>query len=416
MLHLLRVVICTILLATLFLGAKNQQRDDWYKSFYQNLAQQHVNSIRYFQIWVSPGSNSPQEALPIGGSQSNFELWLQTTQELMESPAAHLSIWSGNFLYEIMVDKNVYQKHESVFHSFKKKYGNNFEVSLIEDHKPHESSPLFIGYRQCLCGVAAVCSDYLRILHTPKKDFEINIYADIDTLSQAIRNKKQHSFQELGLNINENGVYFPFFSNKLLSVNIDMLVFKGISEVVRNYMTDFIEERLQRQKVFFNNVLAGDALLGVKNIDEYEELLQKRVFLLLSEPQTGINRDHVITDTVSANFWLRLAQKGWAYPYWNSMADTVKNYHSWKMEGSVASYESVDINLIMMNYSLAEQKVIIQLALMLYDQAYLKEQTVEWNDDFIRLFHERIFLNKELIESLPVYLRFLKNNINLLTS
>lgn len=85
-LNTLRVIFyCTLVASSLLVAKSHQESYDWYLSFYQSLAQQKINKIRYFQIWVAPGKESAAETLPIGGSKENFELWRQTIEEFIEN-------------------------------------------------------------------------------------------------------------------------------------------------------------------------------------------------------------------------------------------------------------------------------------------------------------------------------------------
>lgn len=396
------------------LGAQDKEPYDWYAYFYESLSQQEIKSIRYFQLWVAPGKNSPQEVLPIGGSQKNFELWLESTEEFLSSKEIYRQVWDGNFIYEITVDKNVYEKHQTLFENLKEKYDPYFEVSLIEDYQPKEAmSQMIVGYEQCLCGIASVCSDYWRFAHSQKEDFEVNIYADIDTLSQSIKTKKGRSDHNLGLNpYGSSGIYVPFFwTPSQLHWNTDILIFKNVSDLTYKKIQALFEDTLQKQALSFEHILKQQSQLQkIKFYEEYLDYLDRRLQLFLSQPQAELNRYQLIMFGIGPGFWLGMTQQNLANPYWHGASDNVDNYFSWVLKDIQESYESANGTLIDTLYSFEDKVNIIKMTIMLYDRAYLKKHNLEWSASLEAGFRSEVNKNQKILKELPAQLNFLKKN------
>lgn len=412
--HHLKKFYCYFLLVSTLLVADTKETYDWYTSFYEQLSQQDIKSIRYFQIWVAPGKSSPEEILPIGGSLENFELWLESTEEFITSKDFHREIWHGDFLYEITVDKNVYQKYQSLFEKLKAKYGGSFEFNVIEEYRPQDQqSPMRIGYEQCLCGVASVCSDYWRFAHSRKEEFEINIYADIDTLSQSIKTKKGQSHEKLGLSTSNNfGIYVPFFwSQGDLHWNTDMLIFKKVAAQQYNQIQALFEDTFEKQALSFEYILKHQK--NLENIGSYNEYLadlEKRLELFLVAPETQLNRYELIMSAAGPGFWLGMTQQNLAQPYWHGASDSVDNYFSWVSPDIQESYERADGILLDTLYTHDEKVKILKMIFMLYDRAYLKNQNIDWKKSLEAGFREEILKNQKILDELPPQLNFLKKN------
>lgn len=403
-----------LLFFSTLLGAYSKETHDWYASFYQSLAEQDIKSIRYFQIWVAPGKTSPQDALAIGGNQENFELWLQTAQEFIGSKDFYRQIWEGDFFYEITVDKNVYEKHEALFEELKAKYGRSFDVSLIEDYQPQKvDSPMHIGYDQCVCGVASVCSDYWRFAHSQKEEVEINIYADIDTLSQAITTKKGHSHEKFGLGMHQSsGIYVPFFwTPGQLHWNTDMLIFHNVTKKSYQQIQALFQETLKEQALAFEYILKQQSTFkNIKSYEEYWDDLERRLTLFLTQPHVALNRYQLILFGIGPGFWLAMTQQELATPYWHGASDNVDNYFSWVLADIEKSYERVDSALLDTLYTEEDKVNIIKMILLLYDRAYLKKNKVDWYALFEAGFREEILKHQKLLRELPAQLNFLKKS------
>lgn len=382
----------------------------WYQPFYEKLRDDDISSIRYFQIWVAPGGNSASQKLWVGGNQQNFDIWLQSTEEFLESALFFKKLWPGRLVYELTVDSAVYESHCAIFQSLTTRYPDHFHLTLIEDYAPETDSPMRIGYEQCSLGVASVCSDYWRIKHFYNPHFTINIYADIDTLSQALCYKKQDSARGLGLELPKDGIYFPFFNNSKLGFNIDFIAFKRVSPGEEHLIQACLEERLLAYQPVFRALLQQHEILFLESYHQYKNFLQQRIIMLKASQHIELNRYHLISSLISTNFWLNLAQKGHAYPYFDSMADTVENFSSWVSPGITPCYESVDGELLRTFYTDAEQERLITLFLMLYDKDFLRKHPTTWSQEFEEDFQKYIQLSQELIGSLSLQCNLLKIN------
>lgn len=379
----------------------------WYDDFYRSLQKQEIKSLRYFQIWVNP-----DEFVPIGGDREKTDLWQHAIEEFIDSSKNCNELWDGAFVYELVVDQKVFAGHQQLFASWQQRYGDKFRLRFIEESPPEAGTPMAIAYQQCLSGVAAVCSDYWRVVYGVDADVELNIYADIDTLSQGLTAKKQPSGQALGVNNLSPGLYFAYIDEPYQHWNNDFLIMYQPSQDSLNQVTALLAEQLERNQVSYDSLLNRQDLSNINSLQEYELFLKNRVDAFLNAPLSELNRFSLIINKIGPNFWERASQQGLVRPYRQSISDDVESYDSWNEHNFARHYESITVDFLKIFYDRREQKNLLSVLLLLNDRPFLRKKQVAWLADFENYFETVMGSQKEFMTTLPSHLNIIKKSLS----
>jgi hypothetical protein len=407
----MKIFVITIFIQIILYGVSLLSQDQpkkfqWYQDFYQTLANHRITSFKLMQIWVAPHANDLESAPLIGGNLKNFELWRVATEELLRSDAAYQDVWRGRFIYEIVVDEKTRHKHQALFDSWQELYAPIFKITLINDLQPDKNSPLAIGYQQCLSGVAAVCSDYLRFDYNLDSESDITVYMDIDTMSQALTKKQGRSAQILGADLREPGLYSVAFYDKNSSIhwNNDTLIFYNLSKEQQKKLRSILNDKLLNQKIAYDNILDKSHLNAISSFSDYQEKLKQRVLSFIQNDHQWLHKYDLILNNIGPGFYVDLLQQGLSHTYWHSASDFVEGYASWtdELQTNVCHFNT---QVLRFYYDEETIHMLLHILLMLYDADYVCQKCPSWCEDFKEHLIYLLQQNESLIRDLPTHLK-----------
>lgn len=382
----------------------------WYEDFYSEISHQNIRSLRYFQIWVTPGQKFGVSVTPIGGSSQAYQQWQENMQQFFEAYQYYGPTCGATLNYELIIDRGVYQAHQELLDAWKSKYPELFRLTLIENAQPAIGDPMAIGYEQCKLGIAAVCSDWWRASHLYHPDFEVSVYFDIDTLTQALTEKGQKSSQVLGLHSKKGGISLPFDEKvKNLYWNNDFLISWDPEPQQVKKIQAHLEHRLLSQKAAYHDIARQFHRAEIASFSQYQKDLSARIETAFHNPEQNIARYSLIMREIGPNFWGRLSQEKTAQLSRDTASERAMHTWSWLDERSTLSYQLLNTEILSdYGFTQNEKETVVQLVLMLLDRPLLKKRIVSWLKDFEAAISEESLSNQALIDSLPQEFAWLK--------
>jgi len=345
----------------------------WYHPFLKTLVHKNVRSVRLFQVWVSPFQDG-REVSWVGGGADNFHLWKSAVEGLCDSALVYRS--QLDFQYQLIVDRKVLHKHHALIQEWDAQYGSMIQW-VVWDELPFDSSlPVQLGLSQCTTGCASVCSDFLRFMQIGQTGRDLDIYMDIDTFSQAFRNKHDiASTEALGGMIQEPGMYHTFHASAAhVSYNCDLLIdYKNTPQALHILKQD-MSEVLEAYAPLYQHMAQHHERSCLPSLESYLQSLDPLVQWARVNPEKNINQYGLILDGIGPGFWETQLQKGRSLPYRYGFVANFDNYFSWRDRDAYLSYGFQTYEVLEASYDPHVAHIMIGLNLCLYDYIYCAQQ------------------------------------------
>lgn len=347
---------------------------NWYDDFYSEL-HQNPTPYRLLQIWVQ-ADNPSQATTPIGGSQQDAQYWAQGVESFLAQAAAHPSC---QVTLDLVLDTPTLLHHQQLINHWENNYPYNFKLLKLDDLLPSLPDNHFIA-SQCTCGIAASCSDILRIFLLPQKG-TYSTYMDIDTFLYRIEHQKKPfanfdvvattSPQAYGLTQGVHDVFMGMVNGlekptPIIYLNNDCLISQPEA-----LMWPLIHARLlaeiERSSSYW-------LLLNERGqITEYESYchnLEKRLDWALDNPYANLNPNSLVINMAGPGFWRQLFDQyliaGYPLPHLPSSG-------AWMGPGQ-SIQGIVCYHLIQQLFDQHEAQAIAKVAFLAIDFTYYKKR------------------------------------------
>ncbi len=297
---------------------------NWWSSFFQCLQSQN-QSYRFLQIWVQSDSTKRPFVIPVGSSDLDLEQWSQGVDHFLQQSFRYPNV---SFLYSFITDEKTFYQHNDLFLKWTEKYPKKIEFVFYSDLLA-PLPQLTNAPNQCENGIAAACSDLLRLisLHNPLYDY--NVYMDIDTFihcrkfalnpllpSSPFAHSSKHF---LGLSLSTPGLAhssYTYVGNTIdqstLHINNDLLIDFKTPQWLWNFVQSLGFQRLEPAANFFD-LLAERPLLTT--YEQYLLHLDTKVQFALEHPHQNINQVPLVINTVGPGLWKDLYLRGLSHRY-----------------------------------------------------------------------------------------------------
>lgn len=371
-----RILAAAVVLLGIFIGMFSQDvgGHDWYDSFFNDLHDKKIDSYRLLFVWVQ-GDMAPG-VRPIGGNQNNFESWKKHTEALLTQALRRRALDSNasQVIVEVVLDEATYVHHLDLLERWQREYPSQLRVTQLD--KIRQTYPqISWALDQCDLGIAALCSDVIRIWHLPK-EFDMNVYLDIDTfIDRHEHPNRLSSAIGLGSRVLSPGVYHAVQTSANPKDNLcnnDMLVDYGatnwplIHAMAASSLDSYRGPWISLSQRHLWRGLDGEKI--------YEQQLEKRLAWWVAHPAQNFHPLGMIVHINGPWFWLHLSAEGHSAFYQIPIA---RNSGSWKGGSDVSIKGSMNYGAL--HYWLgSDAQDVLKLTMMAYDYQYLTSHQVVW--------------------------------------
>jgi len=360
---------------------------NWWDDFFNTL-QQRNESYRFLQIWVQADSPKRPFIVAIGASESDLKSWSKGLERLLYQSLRYPDV---TFLYSFITDEKTFYQNNDLFSDWKDRYADKIEFILYNDvFAPYPE--LAYGLNQCENGIAAACSDIIRLvtLHNPSYDY--NVYMDIDTFIHRRKSAKNpflalspfsstspHLF---GLNLTQPGLAQSCFS--LVGASFDQSSLQINNDFLIDYQTpDWLWAFVQ--SIGFHRLSQASPLLDllaqrslVTSFSSYQEHLERKVQYALNNSSHNMNQIPLVIATAGPGLWkdlyLRNISKRYDLPIIPSSGGWMNH------GGTVYGLTSTDDLSLFIDDS-ETMKTMIALNFLSHDYYYYELRHAYWISD-----------------------------------
>lgn len=297
--------------------------DNWYDDFY-DFMQKEPTPFRLLQIWVQ-ADRPTQELSPIGGSLEESRAWAQGIEDFLAQASARKKY---DVQFEFLVDTQTWIANQKLLLHWLDVYPKNFKITVLEDiiqTLPHQE---FLSL-QCTSGIAASCSDFLRIYLLPQEGVT-NIYLDIDTFLYRLQHQKKPfanfdpfattSSQALGLYQGQRGILLGMQKNfesadSSIQINNDCLISKPHASAWP-LITAAASLQITKYESYFGLLNQRCKILDYQS---YQTNLHKRLEWAIENADCNVNLSPLVIAMAGPEFWRYFfdtqAVAGYLLPY-----------------------------------------------------------------------------------------------------
>lgn len=364
---------CSFFLSLVLLVSNN-----WYDDFYNTL-DKNPSPFRLLQIWVQADRPTAQLA-PIGGSLEDSKSWAQGIEIFLARAAINIK---HDVTFEFVVDSQTSLANKNLLSHWTEAYPKNFKLVLLEDllqELPHQE---FLSL-QCTCGVAASCSDFLRIflLH---KEGVTNTYLDIDTFLYRLQHQKRlfanfdsfatNSAQAFGLLQGQRGVFLGMQKNfesepSSIQINNDCLVSKPQTSVWP-LIKAATSLQIAKYQSYFELLNHRCHIVDYKS---YQNNLNQRLEWAIKNPEWNVNQSPLVIAVAGPEFWRYFfdtqVATGYLLPYLPSSGGWMGP------DGSIEG--SAPYGLLQSLFGPKDAESVLKIALLSLDLMYYNKRDVSF--------------------------------------
>jgi len=297
---------------------------NWWDDFFDTL-QARNESYRMLQIWVQADSPKAPAIVPIGASKTAFTLWRKDIDRWLYQSLRHPEI---AVYYSLILDRPTWTHHAALLEQWKRRYPSQIEILFYQD--VFATAPqLPCGSTQCSHGIAAACSDILRLLALHNPSYDYNVYMDVDTFihryqsalnpywpSAPFASTSAHLF---GLHLTQPGLAQSFlsvvgssFDRSALQINNDFLIDYKMPDWLWSCVQTLGFERISQAAPLFD--LCADRS-SIRSFADYSVHLDRKVQYALHNPERNINPIPLVIYSAGPGLWKDLYVRGLSQPY-----------------------------------------------------------------------------------------------------
>lgn len=362
---------------------------NWWDDFFITLKNRN-ESYRFMQIWVQADRACAPYVNPIGGNRSDYLEWKSGIAEFLRQTKRHRL---DNITLELYLDELTFIYHQDDFRQFLKYPA--FKCSFVEDFiTPDNAYPLSMGFAQCVDGIPALCSDFLRISLLHDFHFDYNVYMDIDTFIYRLKYRKYPTLPNTVIMASSDHVFglyaqpetishsFSFLKrndhDSSIETNNDCIVDYHGPEVLWSVIQALAEQRLSKVNGLFDLLLARPY---INSYEEYQYYLNAKIQWALANPDSNVNQIPLVIETTGPGFWKDMDLRLLTQPY---VVATIPSSGGW-MNRVGAVYGHISKNEIDLYFPSQPEvaKLFIAINFMSHDYQYFRARNTPWIDELM---------------------------------
>lgn len=297
-----RATWCSFFLIIVFFVNHN-----WYDDFYHVIEKEYA-PFRFLQIWVQ-ADRPRQELAPVGGSLEESQFWAQGIENFLAQAAVRKKY---DVTFEFVTDTQTREAHDKLLSHWLEMYPQNFKILLLETLLPTLPHQEFLS-SQCTCGIAASCSDFLRIFLLHQEGIT-NTYLDIDTFLYRLQHQKKpfanfdpfatSSAQAFGLYQGQRGVFLGMQQNfeskpSSIQINNDCLISKPQTSAWPLIKAATSLKIAQYQSYF----MLLNERCQIFDYQNYQSNLNKRLKWAIENSDCNVNQSPLVIAAAGPEFW-----------------------------------------------------------------------------------------------------------------